>query len=212
MERSLQSLGCKSFILSLIALSLPALAQNGGRFEEAKRMAVSYLDSNQYDRAAGKLEEVWEQDQTDPAVAEYLGIAYLNGDDRRYNAAIEGKAQKALEQAIKLGGKATFLVRHPHGGIIGRVSGGDALDYCAGKLSISPGRVVFVMKALKGAEDHSFELKTSDILKINTPNAEGKFTIKTKPKNYPFQPQTKNKADSDLLLSLIREHLGVGTQ
>lgn len=58
-------------------------AQSGGRFEEAKRMGMAYVQSEQFDKAAGRLEEVWEQDRSDPAVGESLALAYLNTEERR---------------------------------------------------------------------------------------------------------------------------------
>src|SRR5205814_10448614 len=97
-----------------IVCSVSSFSQSG-RFEEAKRRAAAYLDGGEYDRAAARLEEVWEQDQSDAAVAEGLAIAYLNGGDRTYRQGLEPKAQHLLQETIRLGGMATFIVQHSHG-------------------------------------------------------------------------------------------------
>jgi hypothetical protein len=198
--------------VTLLGLAVVSFGQSGGRFEDAKRMAQQYLDSNQFDKAAAKLEEVWEQDKTDPTVAENLGIAYLNGDDRRYHADVADKAGKIMEESLKLGGKATFLVQHAHEGkVVKMVTGGDSLKYCDGKLSISHGKVAFVMKTLKGAEDHSFEA-TTDQIKVSGPTSSGGFKISrrvdNKWKDYSMAPRNGVKTDTNLILALLREQLG----
>jgi hypothetical protein len=189
-----------------------SFGQSGGRFEDLKRIAQQYLDSNQFDKAAGKLEEVWEQDKTDPTVAENLGLAYLNGDDRRYSPAVAEKAAKIMEESLKLGGRATFLVQHAHEGkVVKLVTGGDSLKYCDGKLSISHGKVVFVMKPLKGAEDHSFEA-TADQIKVSGPTPAGSFKISRKVdakwKDYTMSPRNGDKTDASLIVSILHEQLG----
>jgi hypothetical protein len=209
-SKTILSLGLPGVLL--LSLTPVAFGQSGGRFEDAKRIAQQYLDSNQFDKAAAKLEEVWEQDKTDPTVAEGLGIAYLNGDDRRYNPGVADKASKIMEESLKLGGKATFLVQHTHEGkVVKLVTGGDSLKYCDGKLSVSHGKLTFVMKQLKGVEDHSFEA-TADQVKVSGPNGSGGFKISrrvdTKSKDYSMAPRNGNKADTSLILSLIHEQLG----
>src|SRR5258708_30941640 len=92
-------------ILTLsIVLPTIAFAQGGGRFEESKRLALAYLESNQYDRAAGKLEEIWEQNQSDADVAEWLAIAYLNGQERESQSGVEAKSLALMGQSLRLGG------------------------------------------------------------------------------------------------------------
>ena len=195
-----------------LLLSFPPAShsQNGGRFEDAKRIAQQYLDSNQFDKAAGKLEEVWEQDKTDSTVAANLGIAYLNGDDRRYKAEVVGKATKVMEESLKIGGKATFLVQHTHEGkVIKGITGGDSLKYCNGKLSISQGKIAFVMKQLKGEEDHSFEA-AADQIRVSGPNSAGEFKIirKTDNKSLTMAPRNGVKTDTAIVLTILHEKMG----
>jgi hypothetical protein len=198
-------------VVLLLSLTPAVFGQTSGRFEDVKRIAQQYLDSNQYDKAAGKLEEVWEQDKSDPTVAENLGIAYLNGDDRRYNANVVGKGTSVMQESLKLGGKATFLVQHGHEGkLVKLATGGDSLKYCDGKLSVSKGKLYFVMKQLKGAEDHSFEA-TADQVKVSGPTKSGGFKVSRlvdgKWKDFSFSPRNGEKTDTDLILSLIHEQL-----
>lgn len=203
-SKTILPLGLPVVLLSLAPI---VLGQSGGRFEDLKRIAQQYLDSNQFDKAAAKLEEVWEQDKTDPAVAENLGIAYLNGDDRRYNSSVADKGAKIMEESLKLGGKATFLVQHAHEGKVTKlVTGGDSLKYCDGKLSISKGKLTFVMKQLKGAEDHSFEA-TADQLKVSGPTSSGGFKISrrvdNKWKDYSMAPRNGEKKSLPLAGGLV---------
>ena len=196
-----------STVLLLLGRPSASFAQSAGRFEEAKRIAQQYLDSNQFDKAAAKLEEVWEQDKTDPAVAENLGLAYLNGDDRRYNPEVVSKAVRLMQEAVKLGGKASFLVQHKHEGKIKVLAiGGDSLKYCNGKLSISHGSISFVMKQLKGAEDHSFET-TPEQVKVTGPGGSGEFKLARKADKaatYTLVPRNGIKDDTDILLTMMR--------
>ncbi|MBV9506148.1 MAG: hypothetical protein JO323_14205 [Acidobacteriia bacterium] len=192
--------------LLLSAATFLASGQSGGRFEETKRQALAYLESDQYDRAAGKLEEIWEQDHSDPTVAENLALAYLNGDDRRYHPEAETKARDLFEQSLHAGGRATFMVQHSHekaGFFEGRI----ITNYCVGMLSVSPGRLVYVARARKGVEAHSFDVSADDV-RLTKPDDMGVFTIKTKAKNYTLIPRNRIKGDSDVIVEVIREQLG----
>lgn len=103
-----------SFALICFLANGTSHAQNAGRFEDSKRLGLQYAASGKYDRAAAKFEEIWDQDQTDPMVAEYLSISYLNGDDRKDHPELQRKAFDLMEKSISLGGKATLLVHHSH--------------------------------------------------------------------------------------------------
>src|SRR5258707_959430 len=92
--------GLPSFVaLSCLLTGGSSLAQNTGRFEEGKRLGLQYIAGAKFDRAAGKFEEIWDQDQTDPLVAEYLAIAYLNGDDRKDHPELQRKAFELMQKA-----------------------------------------------------------------------------------------------------------------
>src|SRR5438874_5320584 len=85
--------------------------QSGGRFEEAKRMGMAYVNSEQFDKAAGRLEEVWEQDQSDPVVGEFLAVAYLNSEDRRSLPQNQKQAFAIIDHLVASGSRVTFLVQ-----------------------------------------------------------------------------------------------------
>jgi hypothetical protein len=197
---------CRGF---MIIATLPTIvfAQGGGRFEESKRLALAYMESNQYDRAAGKLEEIWEQNQSDPDVAEWLAVAYLNGQDRDSQSGVETKSLALMEQSLRLGGKATLLVQHSHERL-GWLQGHTINNYCSGKLSVSPGRLVFIAVARRGLEEHSFDFPADEV-RISGPSQDdmGAFQIKTKSKTYSLIPRTRNRKDSELFVSLLQQQL-----
>lgn len=193
-----------------IVASLPdpiAMAQGGGRFEEAKRQGLAYLDSSQFDRASARLEEIWEQDQSDPVVAESLAIAYMNGEDRAYRAGYESKIRDLLQRAVQMGGKASFLVQHSHEKVP-FLQGKTISDYCSGRLSVSSDRLIFVAQARRGVEQHSFDLTAADLRIVPSGGDKlGGFHIKTKAKTYSMVPRTRTRADGALVVSVLNQYL-----
>lgn len=188
-----------------------AFAQSGGRLEDTKKSALAYLDSNQYDRAAAKFEEVWSQDQSDPSVAENLAIAYMNGQDRELRPELVDKAQEMMEAALKQGGAASFLVQHSHEKL-GWLKGKVITDYCSGRLSISNGKLVYVAQARMGIKAHSFDITTNDIKVVIGPDSLGSFTIKTQDKkdnNYVMIPKSRVPADGGVIVTLLNRNLTV---
>jgi hypothetical protein len=53
------------------------LAQQNGRFSTLRIQAMEAFERGQFDQVAGKVEEIWEQDRSEPKVAEYLAMGYL---------------------------------------------------------------------------------------------------------------------------------------
>jgi hypothetical protein len=190
----------------LLCLAAIATAQKGGRFEEAKRQGLANLENMQFDRAAGHFEDIWEQDQTDPTVAENLAIAYLNGEDRRLHPEVVDKAHELSEQAIRLGGRATFLVQHSHE--IGILTGKTIIKYCSGRMSITPGKLTYVGQAYAGEQAHTFEASAGEFT-ISAADSVGQFQIKLKSKKYSMIPRSRVKADGDWMVSFIRKHVEV---
>jgi hypothetical protein len=194
--------------VAVLAAAALTAEQHGGRFEEAKRQAIAYLDSAQYDRAAGRYEEIWEQDQSDAAVAEGLAMAYLNGQDRPEHPQALDKARDLLKRSLSMGGRATFLVQHSHEKVA-ILQGRTVNNYCSGRLTVTPGRLVFVAQARKGVEEHSFDLTAADVHLTPTSggDSQGEFQIKTKPRNYAMLPRTRLKADGVLISTFLQENL-----
>ena len=59
-------------LAALIVVAFTLLAQNTGRLAELTAKGIAYLDQGKFNDAVNALEQVWEQDQSDPAVAESL--------------------------------------------------------------------------------------------------------------------------------------------
>jgi hypothetical protein len=187
-------------ILPLLLFVIPVLPQNTGRLSALTAKGIADLDQGRYNNALNALEEVWEQDQSDPAVAENLAMAYLYADHDF------DKAKALAERSIQAGGKASFLVQHPHDKL-GLISG-DVADYCSGRLSISKERLVFVSKE----EDHSFTVEKGQLREIKANrvygSGHGTYHIRTADKkNYNFRPRTWSDQEQDLILLLINEYL-----
>jgi tetratricopeptide (TPR) repeat protein len=194
--------------VAVLAAAAFAAEQNGGRFEEAKRQANALLESGQYERAAGRFEEIWELDKSDATVVEGLAIAYLNGEERAEHPQALDKARDLLNRALSLGGRATFLVQHSHEKAA-ILQGRTVNNYCSGRLTVTPGRLVFVAQARKGVEEHSFDVTAADVHVTPTGNndSQGEFQIKTKPRNYAMLPRTRLKADGILISAFLQENL-----
>jgi hypothetical protein len=180
-----------------------------------KRLAVGYVetarDGGQFDKAAAKLEEVWDQDQSDPGIAEALGIAYLNGADREYNPAVEAKAVALMEKSIAGGGRATFLVKHSHEHLF--ATGHTVTKYCAGKLSIRTGRLVYVAVQEGREPAHTFDIAASEI-EIGEPDSHDgmvqiRFRLDGKQVTYSFLPRDGNAKDGRIFRDTVKKALGV---
>lgn len=204
--------GCLAVIAcASITLGEPQIR---GRFDETKRLGLIYIKNGQYDKAAGKLEEVWEmQKPSDPLVAENLAVAYLNGEDRKSQRDLDLKAFGLMEQAISGGGQATLLVLHSHEKL-GLIQGNALTKFCSGRLSIKSGHLAFISEAGDHAGEDSFEFSAADFngVEPNRDNSRGMFHIKGKDKRgkertYNMVPKSWARNDSDFFLSLIRKHL-----
>lgn len=112
---------------------------------------LALMEQGNYREAANLLEEAWERDSSDAALAENLAICLLHG--RR---AHEG-AYRLMKEALALGGKASILVDHIHENAF--LAAGIANDTCKGRLSLQKGRLSFV----SSLPEHSFSMLTSEV-------------------------------------------------
>lgn len=187
-------------IVALLLVALCLCAQNATRFAELTAKGIANLDQGKFNEALNSLEEVWEQDQSDVAVAENLAMAYLYADHNLIKA-------KALdEQAIAAGGKASFFVQHPHEKI-GFVSG-DMVEFCSGRLSVSRERMVFTSKDQR----HSFVVEKGQIKEFKANHvygsSRGMYHLRTADKkDYNFRPRTWSEEEQQLIVQLVNEHL-----
>ncbi|MBI1786849.1 MAG: hypothetical protein HYR60_04750 [Acidobacteria bacterium] len=198
-----------SWSIVIAVLFVPGYpAQQAGRFEEAKRTGLQHLKNGRYDKAAANFEEVWEQDRSDPSVAEYLALAYLNGTERP--SGVSKKVLQLMELSIAAGGKASFVVHHSHEKLTW-LQGRGLNNYCSGTLSISPGHLAFVGEAKDKTRDHSFDSMRDEIRSIlpAIDDRSGTFIIKTKSRNYQMAPRTWDRTDSELILLLSKKYLNV---
>lgn len=187
-------------ILALFAVAIPALSQNSGRFAELTGKGIGYLDQGRFNDALNALEEVWEQDQSDSLVAENLAMAYLYADHDL------AKARMLAERAIQAGGKASFLVQHPHEKVA--FASGDMAEFCNGRLSVSRGRLVFTAKE----ERHSFVVEKGALVEIKANrlygSGRGMYHIRTADKkNYNLRPRSWLEPERELILLLVNEYV-----
>ena len=177
-----------------------ASAQEPGRLAALTARGIAALEQERFTEALNALEEVWEQDQSDPAVAENLAMAYLYVDHDLQ------KARTLAEKSIQAGGAASFLVQHPHekvGLALGNVS-----DFCSGRLSISRTHLSFVSKE----PSHSFSVPKGQFkeLKLNRVYGSGRgiFHIRTGDnKNYNLRPRTWSEEEQQLISELANQYL-----
>ena len=187
-------------IVAPLVLASCLCAQSAGRFAELTAKGIAYLDQGKFNEALNALEEVWEQDQSDVVVAENLAMAYLYADHNLI------KAKALAEQSIAAGGKASFLVQHPHEKI-GFVSG-DMVEFCSGRLSVTRERLVFTSKDQRD----SFVVEKGQIKEIKANHvygaSRGMYHIRTTgKKDYNFRPRSWSEEEQQLILQLVNEHL-----
>ena len=179
--------------------------QSGGRFEEAKRMGMAYVNSEQFDKAAGRLEEVWEQDQSDPVVGEFLAVAYLNSEDRRSLPQNQKQAFAIIDHLVASGSRVTFLVQHSHEKL-GWLQGRELNQYCRGRLSIANHHLIFVSDKGEKASQHSFDVEASQIksISLNEDDRRGTFQLKLLNGSYFMVTRNRNRDEARQIVDLIR--------
>jgi hypothetical protein len=189
-------------LVALLVLSapLPVAAQNTGVFAARISKGIGLIDKGRFNDAINVLEEVWEQDQSDPLVAENLGIAYLYADrDVK-------QAQVYMEIAIAKGGAASFLMQHSHEKVAALAS--EFSDYCPGRLSIYRDHLSFAA----GVPEHSFTIPAGEFREIKANRVvgrgEGGYHIRTADKKiYNLRPRSWNEREMKLVLYLSDKYL-----
>jgi len=177
------------------ATSLPS--QANGRFATLKAQAFDAFQRGKYAEVAGKLEEVWEQDQSDPKVAEYLAMGYLYGEHDT------AKARPVMQKAIELGGQATFLVHHSHehGSLL---SGSTMNQFCTGRIAITPGKLSFI----SDSGEHSATIAPADLKDFRVLGSiPGRILIKAGGKNFTFSVRSETRDEAVLLEQIAEQYL-----
>jgi hypothetical protein len=182
-------------LATALAVSV-ALAQQHGRFAALKSQAFDLFQKAQYLQVAATLEEVWEQDQSDPKVAEYLAMGYLYGEKNLK------KASDVMAQALARGGQATFLVHHSHEHAV-LLSGDVINNYCTGRISISHSGIAFIADST----DHSVtfgpgELKDFRVLG----GGPGRIQIKGNGRTDTFRVKSQTREEAILLAETAKSN------
>jgi hypothetical protein len=195
-------------VLSILVLAACCFAQ-GGRFAETKRLAFVNLESGNYNRASALFEEVWENEQPEAVVAESLAIAYLNCEERRYQPLFADKAADLMDQAIRLGGQASFLVHHSKEKLTW-LQGRQFNDYCSGRLSLRSDRLVYITEKCYMHKSDPFDVAFDQIKKMSYrgKGKYGAFVIVLRSGNqYVMAPRTKLRDDTEMLFELARKYM-----
>lgn len=198
----------RSLILACFAslVSNFVFGQTGARFEDAKRSGMSYITSGHFDKAAGRLEEVWEEDKSDLMVGEFLAVAYLNTEDRASLPLLAKRGFKLIEYVVAQGGKATFLVHHSHENLAW-LQGREMHRYCSGRLTVSARGMTFISERGEKPGEHSFTVIPGGLGKISFDGKDrrGTFHIQTDDHRYSMVTRNWNPDESRFLVELVKE-------
>jgi hypothetical protein len=184
-------------------------AHRGPDYDDLTDQATAAYYSKDAARASQLLQQAVQLDPSQPRAYQLLGFTqlYLQNDI----AAAESNMRKAIE----LGGSASFRVFHDH-------ANGTFNSTCSGTLFVTKSNVTF--KADDGAD--TFETDDGGINEIKTNKLaggafgalmggkdRGAFHLKVRrasdTKNYNFAPLTEKRAESELIIKLVRGYGGV---
>lgn len=196
MNISLRCAAALATLLTCLAWPVAAVAQQNGRFAALKTQAFDLFQRGRYAEVVGKLEEIWEQDKSDPKVAQYLAMGYMYGERKA------AEARPVMEQAILLGVPAIFLLQHSHERLT-VLNGNTMNQYCTGQMRITPGKMEFVADAT----DHSVTITPSDLKEFKLQNVPGRIQIKAAGKTYVFRVKSDTRDEAVLLGQLAEKYL-----
>jgi hypothetical protein len=164
----------------------------GPDYDELTDKAVAAIQANNSYSAINYLQQAVNIDSTKPQAYGLLGYAQLYGSHDILSA------ERSMRAAIQRGGGAPFRVYHDHDGFFN--------SWCQGSLFVTKSNVTY--KADDG--NHTFEASRGDIkeAKINgfVGSQFGAFHLRVgagKGNNYNFAPATRQKNESNLIISLI---------
>jgi hypothetical protein len=194
--RDLELMSKTRCCIAILLFCFAAFGEQNGRFAVLKEQGFVLFERGQYKEMAGKLEEVWENDQSDPKVAEYLAMGYLYGEKSA------SKAEPVMLIALDKGGQATFLMQHSHERAL--TSSGVMNNYCSGKMIVHKGKLSFV--ADKG--EHSFEFSASEASGLKPlGGSPGRFQFQQERKNVVFRVKTETRDEVDLFGRVLKQAL-----
>jgi tetratricopeptide (TPR) repeat protein len=179
-------------------------------YDDLTDQATAAYDARNPARATQLLQQAIAMDPRQPRAYQLLGFTQL------YLQSNISEAEQNMRRAIELGGSASFRVFHDH-------ANGTFNQTCAGTLFVTKTDVTF--KADDGRD--TFEAADALIKEIKTNKLSGgafgvllggkdlgAFHITVRfggkdSKNYNFAPLTKKRAESELIISLVRAYGGV---
>ena len=167
---------------------------------------MAYIQSEQFDKAAGRLEEVWEQNHADPSVGEFLAIAYLNSEDRRNLPDSEKQAFAIIDQLAAAGSRVSFLVQHSHEKL-GWLQGRELNQYCRGRLSIENHRLIYVADKGEKAGEHSFDVEAAKVksISLNEDDRRGTIRLKLADRDYFMATRNRNRDEARKIVELVQQ-------
>ncbi len=166
-------------------------------YDDLTDQATAALQAGNLQLAVELLQQAIRLDSSQPPAFALLGLAQLYGFQDIY------AAEQPMRAAIERGGGAVFRVFHDHNGFFN--------SYCQGSFFVTKTGVTF--RADDG--NHTFEAHDSEIeeIKLNSfvGSELGAFHLKvrreqSKAKNYNFAPLTRHRAESLLIMNLIRSY------
>jgi tetratricopeptide (TPR) repeat protein len=184
-------------------------SHRGPDYDELTDQATAAYDARDVSRATQLLQQAIQLNPQQPRAYQLLGFTQL------YLQSNIAEAEKNMRKAIELGGSASFRVFHDH-------LNGTFNQTCAGTLFVTRANVTY--RADDGRD--TFEATDSLIKEIKTNKVSGgafgmllggknlgAFHIKVKfgsdSKNYNFAPLTNKKAESELIIVLVKAYGGV---
>ncbi len=156
-----------------------------------------------YSDAINVLEEAWEQDPSNPIVAEHLALAYLYERIPPAGEAL-ARARKLMRFALEHDGQVTVRARHLHRGLRWAVSPD---DHCSGILVLSRGGLHY----RTSLTEHSFSLDPEELESIapptsKRPSSAGGLTLRTTDgKHHRIRTGTLSRAEAEIVLQLTHE-------
>jgi len=169
----------------------------GPDYDDLTDRALASMKANDSNGAIRLLQQAVSLDASKPTAYQLLGINML------YSQQNFPAASQAMRAAIERDGAAVFRVYHDHDG--------NFSDVCEGSFFVTKTGVSY--KADNGTD--TFEAEDSNIKEAKTNGfvgvALGAFHIKPRTKingkdNFNFAPATKQKAESQLLISMIQSY------
>jgi Flp pilus assembly protein TadD len=189
--------------------SRPSTPRGGPDYDELTDQATAAYDARDTARATLLLRQAIQLSPQQPRAYQLLGFTQL------YLQSNLSEAERNMRKAIELGGSASFRVFHDH-------VNGSFNETCAGTLFITKTNITFRADdgrdTFEAADNLIREIKTNKVsggafgVLLGNKNL-GAFHVKVRfgsdSRNYNFAPLTNKKAESELIIALVKAYGGV---